>query len=73
MEVKLKPFKFLSPLMIQALKRLILAKSGKKGIIIIDHNHRNILDVSNRIRLVRDANMYEVDDERGLAAKGYII
>lgn len=67
-----EPFKFLSPLTIQELKKLILSESEKKGIIITDHNYRNVLSVSNRILLIRDAAIYEVEDERGLAAKGYI-
>lgn len=67
-----EPFKFLSPLMIEQIKKLILSESEKKGFIVTDHNYRNVLDVSNRILLIRDAAIYEVEDEKGLAAKGYI-
>lgn len=67
-----EPFKFLSPLMIQEIKKLITIESDKKGIIIADHNYRNVLDISNRILLIRDAALHEVSDEKGLAAKGYI-
>lgn len=67
-----EPFKFLSPLMIQEIKKLITIESDKKGIIIADHNYRNVLDISNRILLIRDAALHEVSDEKDLAAKGYI-
>lgn len=68
-----EPFKFLSPLMIQEIKKRIIAESEKKGIIIADHSYRNVLDVSNRILLIRDTALFEVEDEKGLAAKGYIM
>lgn len=68
-----EPFKFLSPLTIQNLKKMIFSESDKKGFIIADHNDRNVLDISNRILLIRDSALYEVEDEKGLAAKGYII
>lgn len=67
-----EPFKFLSPLMIQKVKKLIISESKKKGIVIADHNYRNVLDISNRILLIRDASIYEVADEKDLATKGYI-
>lgn len=68
-----EPFKFLSPLMIQDIRSLILTESKKKGIIIADHNYKNVLGISNRIFLVRDTALYEVEDEKGLSEKGYII
>lgn len=68
-----EPFKFLSPLMIQEIKKRIIAESEKKGIIIADHSYRNVLDVSNRILLIRDTALFEVEDEKGLVAKGYIM
>lgn len=68
-----EPFKFLSPLMIERIEKLILSQSKKKGIIIIDHQYRNVLNIANRILLIRDASLFEVEDERGLAERGYII
>jgi len=68
-----EPFKFISPLMIEKIEKLIVAQSKEKGIIITDHRYRDVLNIANRILLVRDEALYEVEDERGLAEKGYII
>ncbi|WP_108823299.1 ATP-binding cassette domain-containing protein [Dysgonomonas sp. Marseille-P4361] len=67
-----EPFKFLSPLMIQEVRKLIISESDRKGIIITDHNYRNVLDTVNRIFLIRDGELYNIENEKGLAAKGYI-
>lgn len=68
-----EPYKFLSPLMIERIEKLIVAQSKEKGIIITDHRYRNVLNIATRILLIRDAALYEVKDERGLAEKGYIV
>lgn len=68
-----EPYKFLSPLMIERIEKLILQQSKEKGIIITDHRYRDVLNVANRILLIRDASLFEVADEKGLAEKGYII
>lgn len=67
-----EPFKFLSPLMILEVRKLIISESDRKGIILTDHNYRNVLDTVNKIFLIRDGELYNIEDEKGLAAKGYI-
>lgn len=68
-----EPFKFLSPLMIERIERLIVSQSVEKGIIITDHRYRNVLNIATRILLIKDTALYEIKDEQGLAEKGYII
>lgn len=68
-----EPFKFLSPLMIERIERLIVSQSKEKGIIVTDHRYRNVLNIATRILLIRDATLFEAEDERGLAEKGYIV
>ncbi|MFV0419760.1 MAG: ATP-binding cassette domain-containing protein [Dysgonomonas sp.] len=68
-----EPFKFLSPLMIERIERLIISQSKEKGIIITDHRYRNVLNIATRILLIRDAALFEVEDEKDLAEKGYIV
>lgn len=67
-----EPFMFLSPLMRDNIKNLIQIKSREKGIVIADHNYRSVLDISNRILLVKDESIYELKDEKDLRDRGYI-
>jgi len=68
-----EPFKFLSPLMITRMEELILSESEKKGIIVADHRYKNVLKIANRILLIKDEALYELNDEKELADKGYIL
>lgn len=68
-----EPFKLLSPLMIERIEKLIVSQSKEKGIIITDHRYRNVLSIATRILLIRDTALFEVEDEKSLAEKGYII
>ena len=68
-----EPFKFLSPLMIEQTEELIRIESKEKGIIVADHRYRNVLNVANRILLMKDQSLYELKDEEELRDKGYII
>lgn len=68
-----EPFKFLSPLVIDRIENLIRAESKEKGILIADHRYRNVLNVANRILLIKDQSLYELKLEEELRDKGYII
>ncbi|MBB4035565.1 ABC-type multidrug transport system ATPase subunit [Dysgonomonas hofstadii] len=68
-----EPFKFLSPLMIEQTEELIQMEAKEKGIIVADHRYRNVLNVANRILLMKDQSLYELKDEEELRDKGYII
>lgn len=68
-----EPFKFLSPLVIDRIENLIRAESKEKGILIADHRYRNVLNVANRILLIKDQSLYELKSEEELRDKGYII
>lgn len=68
-----EPFNALPPLMIEKVKALITQKSKDKGIIIADHRYRDVLKITNRILLLKDETLYELENESELAAKGYIL
>jgi len=68
-----EPFKFLSPLMIDRIEELIRQASEEKGIVVADHRYRNVLNIANRILLVKDQSLYELNSEEELITKGYIV
>ena len=43
-----EPFNGISPLHIDLIKKMIIEKSVKKGIILTDHDYRNVLDIANK-------------------------
>ncbi|MTI32554.1 ATP-binding cassette domain-containing protein [Xanthovirga aplysinae] len=49
-----EPFSGLSPLHKDKIKALLNANKHEKGVIITDHDYRNILEVSDRIFLIND-------------------
>ena len=67
-----EPFNGISPLNIEFIKDLIKKSSKNKGIILTDHDYRNVLDVSNRPYLLYDGGLKIIKDKDELALKGYM-
>lgn len=67
-----EPFNGISPLHIEILKDLIKKHSKDKGIIITDHDYRNVLDVSSRIILMDDGNTKVIKELKDLISLGYL-
>ena len=58
--------------MIQYIKTLILESSKTKGIILTDHDYRNVLDVANRYCLIFDGGIKPINDKYELVKWAYI-
>ena len=67
-----EPFAQIDPIHTGALKRAIHNSSRIGGIVIADHDYRNVLDVSTRIVLLRDGCGYAARTEADLAQLGYL-
>jgi lipopolysaccharide export system ATP-binding protein len=67
-----EPFSGVSPLYVELLKKLIQKMSLEKGIIITDHNYKNILDISNKLYFLKDGNTIPINDIDELIKLGYI-
>ncbi len=67
-----EPFNGISPLHIELVKNMILDKSLKKGIILTDHDYRNLLDVANKYYLLFDGGLKSVKTKRDLIDGGYV-
>ncbi|OUL63977.1 ATP-binding cassette domain-containing protein [Flavobacterium sp. AJR] len=67
-----EPYNGLSPLMIEKVNQLIIMNSSKKGIIISDHNYRNVISISTRLVLIKDGKLNHVKDKNELIEKGYL-
>ena len=67
-----EPFNGISPIHIELIKEIIVEKSGTKGIILTDHDYRNVLDVANRNYLLFDGGLKKIGSKGDLAYWGYL-
>jgi ABC-type lipopolysaccharide export system ATPase subunit len=67
-----EPFNGISPLQVELIKTMILSKSTHKGIILTDHDYRNVLDVANKYYLLFDGGLKSVKTKQDLIDWGYV-
>jgi len=67
-----EPFNGVSPILVGEIKKLILKMSEFKGIILTDHDYRNVLDVANQFCLIYDGGIKKIDHKQELVRWGYI-
>lgn len=67
-----EPFNGVSPILVGEIKKLILKTSEFKGIILTDHDYRNVLDVANQFCLIYDGGIKKIDNKQELVRWGYI-
>lgn len=67
-----EPFNGVSPILIDSIKGLIKEQSISKGIILTDHDYRNVLDVANKYYLMFDGGLKEITNKSELIDWGYI-
>lgn len=48
-----EPFTYLTPIQIEELKKSFVVYKSEKGIIISDHQYRHVIDVSDKIYLLK--------------------
>lgn len=66
-----EPFNGLSPLAAAAVRELIGEAAGTKGILLTDHNFREVHRCVNRILLLNDCYLKEIKDPQELIPYGY--
>lgn len=62
----------LAPLHKEKVKELIRKESKHKGIVLTDHDYRNVLDLSTRNVLLRDGRIQQVNGKTDLQKFGYL-
>ncbi|MCG2610227.1 ATP-binding cassette domain-containing protein [Flavobacterium sp. SM15] len=68
-----EPYNGLSPLMLEQVNQLITDATQHKGIIITDHNYRNVLKISTRLILMKDGKTYHLKNQQELIERGYLM
>jgi lipopolysaccharide export system ATP-binding protein len=67
-----EPFNGISPLHIGLIKEMIIENSKRKGIILTDHDYRNVLDVANKYYLLFDGGLKQIKTKQDLIDWGYV-
>ena len=67
-----EPFSGLAPNYIEKIKKIIVSKSKSKGIILTDHQYKNVVDISKRIILLKNGKTLPIINEEDLQTHGYI-
>lgn len=67
-----EPFTGLAPVMVERLKDYIRGVSPAKGILITDHLHRDVMEISDKLYLLTNGKTYVVNSKDDLVARGYL-
>jgi len=67
-----EPFNGISPVNIESVKEMIIKSAQQKGIILTDHDYRNVLDVVTQRYLLSDGGLKNIRDKEDLTLWGYM-
>jgi ABC-type lipopolysaccharide export system ATPase subunit len=67
-----EPFTGLSPILIDELSNLIKISAQGKGIILTDHDYKNVLNTANRYCILVDGGIKYFENKTDLIKWGYI-
>jgi lipopolysaccharide export system ATP-binding protein len=67
-----EPFNGISPIHIDLIKDLIKKYSQNKGIVLTDHDYRNVLDVANKYMILFDGGLKVLKTKENYIYWGYL-
>ena len=67
-----EPFNGISPLNIEFVKDMIRKSAQRCGVILTDHDYRNVLEVAIRRYLLADGGLRSIRDKDDLTMRGYM-
>ena len=67
-----EPYNGLSPIAIENINALILQNKAKKGIIITDHNYKNVIEISTDLYLMKAGALSKIKTTEDLVFHGYL-
>ncbi|MGB1042290.1 MAG: ATP-binding cassette domain-containing protein [Tenacibaculum sp.] len=67
-----EPFSGMSPLYTKLISDFILSNKKDKGIVIVDHNYENTLQISDKNYILFKGILKEIKDKKDLVSYGYI-
>jgi ABC-type lipopolysaccharide export system ATPase subunit len=67
-----EPFTHIMPVHVETVKHLIEREKQRKGIILIDHQYENVIDICNRIYIIESGKTNQVLSDADFQRFGYL-
>lgn len=67
-----EPYNGLAPVLVEKVNQLIRESAKYKGIIITDHNYRNVIEVATKLILMVAGKTHHLKDKNELIERGYL-
>lgn len=67
-----EPFTHIMPIHVETVKQLIEREKPKKGILVIDHQYENVIEICNRIYIIENGKTNQVLSDTDFQRNGYI-
>jgi lipopolysaccharide export system ATP-binding protein len=67
-----EPFNGMAPILTESVKNIIINESKNKGILITDQDYNNVIELANRLYLLRDGGLKEIKSKEELMSWGYL-
>lgn len=67
-----EPFTHIMPVHIDKIKELILREKAGKGILLTDHLHRHVTELSDRLYLLDNGKTWPIKSKEDLYIRGYL-
>jgi ABC-type multidrug transport system ATPase subunit len=67
-----EPFTHIMPIHIETVKQLIEREKPKKGILVIDHQYENVIEICNRIYIIENGKTNQVLKDTDFQRFGYL-
>ena len=68
-----EPYNGLSPLLVEKVNLLLQHHAAHKGIIITDHNYKNVIAIATKLVLMKDGKAHHLTNKNELIEKGYLV
>ena len=67
-----EPFSMTGPRITEIIKEKILEKKSQKGFIITDHFYKDVLEIADRIKMMKNGVMISIAEKAELVTHGYL-
>ncbi|WP_316833549.1 ATP-binding cassette domain-containing protein [Pedobacter nutrimenti] len=67
-----EPFSFLSPVLVEQIKEMIIGERQNKGILVTDHKYRDIIEISDNLYVLSDGKTHLTKSSDDLERLGYL-
>ncbi|EKT4550718.1 ATP-binding cassette domain-containing protein [Flavobacterium psychrophilum] len=68
-----EPFSMIDPMFIELIKEKLMSIKKEKGIILTDHYYNDVIDISDKLYLIKDSKIISIKDKNDLIKHNYLV